>query len=108
LRRENEFEENENLSEEHGERRNLDSFTNQNLMNLAESRDKKREEKKISVWNMDYVEKLKKQPSFLCKGGENNSDFFASMILLIYKEGYFYANKPMISFLKIFLTVYHN
>jgi hypothetical protein len=49
LRRENEFEENENLSEEHGERRNLDSFTNQNLMNLAESRDKRREEKKISV-----------------------------------------------------------
>jgi hypothetical protein len=59
---------------------------------------------------MDYVEKLKKQPSFLCKGGENKCDFFAnkSIIVLIYKEGYFYANKPMISFLKIFLTVYHD
>jgi hypothetical protein len=67
LRRENEFEENENLSEEHGERRNLDSFTNQNLMNLAESRDKKREEKKISV-KYGLRGKIKETTKFFMQG----------------------------------------
>nr|ABG37652.1 integrase [Populus trichocarpa] len=37
LKRESEAKEIENLSEEHGERRNLDSSTNQNLMNLVDS-----------------------------------------------------------------------
>jgi hypothetical protein len=42
LRRESEAKESENLSKKHGEKRNLDSSTNQNLMNLVESRGKKR------------------------------------------------------------------
>jgi len=49
LKRESEAKEIENLSEEHGERRNLDSSTNQNLMNLVDSGGRKRGEKKISV-----------------------------------------------------------
>jgi hypothetical protein len=49
LRRESEAKESENLSKKHGERRNLNSSTNQNLMNLVESGIKKRKEKKISV-----------------------------------------------------------
>jgi len=70
LRRESEAKEIENLSKEHGERRNLDSSTNQNLMNLVDSGGKKRGEKKISVWSMNYVEKLKKQSHFYTRKGE--------------------------------------
>jgi hypothetical protein len=49
LRRKSEAKEIENLSKEHGERRNLDSSINQNLMNLVNNGGRKRGEKKISV-----------------------------------------------------------
>ena len=54
LKRESEAKKIENLREEHGERRNLDSSTNQNLMNLVDSGGRKRGEKnkcvKYELW----------------------------------------------------------
>jgi hypothetical protein len=70
-----EVERSENLSEKHGEKRNLDSTTNQNLMNLAESGGKKKK-KKICVRYMECVEKLKKQSNFYAREGEIKLTFY--------------------------------
>jgi len=49
-----EVERSENLSEKHGEKRNLDSTTNQNLMNSAKSGGKKKKRRKYvcDMWNV--------------------------------------------------------
>jgi len=50
--------------------------------------------KKVSKGDENCVEKLKKQPNFYAREGEVKSIFFTNkpMILLVYKEAYFYTN----------------
>jgi hypothetical protein len=50
--------------------------------------------KKVSKYDENYVEKLKKQFIFYTREGEAMSVFFTNkpMILLVYKEAYFNTN----------------
>jgi hypothetical protein len=83
--------------------------------NLAKSGDKTRGVKKVSKYDENYVEKLKKQPNFYAKECEVRSIFFTNkpMILLVYNEVFFNTNNPdhvvpsVVSLLQEFTDMFH-
>jgi hypothetical protein len=71
--------------------------------------------KKVSKYDENYVEKLKKQPNFYAKECEVMSIFFTNkpMILLMYNEAFFNTNNPdhvvpsVVSLLQEFKYMFH-